>query len=126
MVIEAQKHTGKWVHLNHLLFLQFHEHAAYLVDSLWGAAGSELRDWETMTGFLLQEAGEEQGKSKDSSVRDYTKSLNHNVYNSCFCCTNEVGCICSPVCSFFSCLSDLLLPLPLCRQVWCMRRRGLS
>ncbi|XP_028271897.1 cohesin subunit SA-1 [Parambassis ranga] len=36
---------------------EFHEHAAYLVDSLWGAAGSELRDWETMTGFLLQEAG---------------------------------------------------------------------
>ncbi|XP_039975563.1 cohesin subunit SA-1 [Xiphias gladius] len=43
---------------------EFHEHGAYLVDSLWGVAGSELRDWETMTAFLLQEAGlmyEEEG-----------------------------------------------------------------
>ncbi|XP_034454234.1 cohesin subunit SA-1 [Hippoglossus hippoglossus] len=36
---------------------EFHEHGAYLVDSLWAVAGSELRDWETMTTFLLQEAG---------------------------------------------------------------------
>ncbi|KAL0973621.1 hypothetical protein UPYG_G00207250 [Umbra pygmaea] len=40
---------------------EFCEHGAYLVDSLWGAAGSELRDWETMTSQLLQEAGQEQG-----------------------------------------------------------------
>ncbi|KAK2848661.1 hypothetical protein Q5P01_008495 [Channa striata] len=43
---------------------EFHEHGAYLVDSLWGVAGSELRDWETITTFLLQEAGlvyEEEG-----------------------------------------------------------------
>ncbi|AWP11782.1 putative cohesin subunit SA-1-like [Scophthalmus maximus] len=43
---------------------EFHEHGSYLVDSLWGVAGSELRDWETMTAFLLQEAGlldEEEG-----------------------------------------------------------------
>ncbi|XP_051810659.1 cohesin subunit SA-1 [Acanthochromis polyacanthus] len=43
---------------------EFHEHGAYLVDSLWGVAGSELRDWETMTAFLLQDAGlmyEEEG-----------------------------------------------------------------
>uniref|UniRef100_A0A8P4KEU1 Cohesin subunit SA n=1 Tax=Dicentrarchus labrax TaxID=13489 RepID=A0A8P4KEU1_DICLA len=38
---------------------EFHEHGAYLVDSLWGVAGSELRDWETMTAFLLQDDGEE-------------------------------------------------------------------
>ncbi|XP_076732055.1 cohesin subunit SA-1 isoform X3 [Maylandia zebra] len=39
------------------LFIQseFHEHGAYLVDSLWHVAGSELRDWETMTTFLLQD-----------------------------------------------------------------------
>nr|XP_019937625.1 PREDICTED: cohesin subunit SA-1-like [Paralichthys olivaceus]XP_019937710.1 PREDICTED: cohesin subunit SA-1-like [Paralichthys olivaceus] len=36
---------------------EFHEHGAYLVDSLWAVAGSELRDWETMTTLLLQEAG---------------------------------------------------------------------
>ncbi|KAG7518889.1 cohesin subunit SA-1-like [Solea senegalensis] len=35
---------------------EFHEHGAYLVDSLWGVAGSELRDWDTMTAFLLHEA----------------------------------------------------------------------
>uniref|UniRef100_UPI003AB0B83D cohesin subunit SA-2-like n=1 Tax=Centroberyx gerrardi TaxID=166262 RepID=UPI003AB0B83D len=43
---------------------EFHEHGAYLVDSLWGVAGSELRDWETMTAFLLQKDGlmyEEEG-----------------------------------------------------------------
>nr|XP_020480414.1 cohesin subunit SA-1-like isoform X2 [Monopterus albus] len=42
---------------------EFHEHGAYLVDSLWSVAGSELRDWEAMT-LLLQEAGlmyEEEG-----------------------------------------------------------------
>lgn len=42
---------------------QYHEHAAYLVDSLWGVAVLELRDWETMTSLLLQENGEEQGMS---------------------------------------------------------------
>ncbi|XP_029369113.1 cohesin subunit SA-2 [Echeneis naucrates] len=43
---------------------EFHEHGAYLVDSLWGVAGSELRDWETMTALLLTESGllyEEEG-----------------------------------------------------------------
>uniref|UniRef100_A0A8C3A856 Cohesin subunit SCC3/SA HEAT-repeats domain-containing protein n=1 Tax=Cyclopterus lumpus TaxID=8103 RepID=A0A8C3A856_CYCLU len=39
---------------------EFHEHGAYLVDSLWGVARSELRDWETMTTLLLHESGEEQ------------------------------------------------------------------
>ncbi|CAB1337489.1 unnamed protein product, partial [Coregonus sp. 'balchen'] len=39
----------------------FHEHGAYLVDSLWGVAGSELRDWDTMTSLLVQEAGQGQG-----------------------------------------------------------------
>ncbi|XP_061642866.1 cohesin subunit SA-2 isoform X2 [Phyllopteryx taeniolatus] len=36
---------------------EFHEHGIYLVDSLWDAAGSELKDWECMTTLLLQEAG---------------------------------------------------------------------
>ncbi|XP_030251378.1 cohesin subunit SA-1 isoform X2 [Sparus aurata] len=36
---------------------EFHEHGAYLVDSLWSVAGSELRDWETMTTLLLQDTG---------------------------------------------------------------------
>ncbi|KAJ0049771.1 hypothetical protein NL108_003532, partial [Boleophthalmus pectinirostris] len=40
------------------------EHGAYLVDSLWNVAGSELRDWETMTAYLLSDTGildEEEG-----------------------------------------------------------------
>ncbi|XP_061581993.1 cohesin subunit SA-2 [Cololabis saira] len=36
---------------------QFHDHGAYLVDSLWAVAGSELRDWGTMTDVLLQDTG---------------------------------------------------------------------
>lgn len=48
----------------HSLSWQLHEHATYLVDSLWGVAGSELRDWETMTAFLLKDAGEEQGETE--------------------------------------------------------------
>ncbi|RVE67552.1 hypothetical protein OJAV_G00103820 [Oryzias javanicus] len=43
---------------------EFHEHGAYLVDSLWRVAASELRDWETMSAMLLQDAGlqyEEEG-----------------------------------------------------------------
>ncbi|XP_028315452.1 cohesin subunit SA-1 [Gouania willdenowi] len=33
---------------------EFHDHGAYLVDSLWSVAGSELKDWDTMTTLLLQ------------------------------------------------------------------------
>uniref|UniRef100_A0A3Q2QQQ3 Cohesin subunit SA n=1 Tax=Fundulus heteroclitus TaxID=8078 RepID=A0A3Q2QQQ3_FUNHE len=43
---------------------EFHEHGTYLVDSLWTVAGSELRDWATMTALLLQDYGlvyEEEG-----------------------------------------------------------------
>lgn len=42
----------------------FHEHGTYLVDSLWDVAGSELRDWETITSYLLLDRGlsdEEEG-----------------------------------------------------------------
>ncbi|XP_031654489.1 cohesin subunit SA-2 isoform X3 [Oncorhynchus kisutch] len=40
---------------------EFHEHGAYLVDSLWGVAGAELRDWDTMTSLLVQEADQGRG-----------------------------------------------------------------
>ncbi|KAM5173097.1 cohesin subunit SA-3 isoform 2-T2 [Mantella aurantiaca] len=33
------------------------EHAAYLVDSLWDSAGTQLKDWECQTDLLLTEAG---------------------------------------------------------------------
>ncbi|CAN8178588.1 unnamed protein product, partial [Coccothraustes coccothraustes] len=32
---------------------RLHEHAAYLVDSLWDCAGSRLRDWDAATALLL-------------------------------------------------------------------------
>ncbi|XP_056625345.1 cohesin subunit SA-3 [Triplophysa dalaica] len=39
---------------------KYHEHAAYLVDSLWDVAGAELKNWEVMTSLLLQEGGVEE------------------------------------------------------------------
>ncbi|KAM4675869.1 cohesin subunit SA-3 [Discoglossus pictus] len=36
---------------------ELHEHAAYLVDSLWECAGIQLRDWECQTDLLLEEEG---------------------------------------------------------------------
>uniref|UniRef100_A0A3P8URM5 Cohesin subunit SCC3/SA HEAT-repeats domain-containing protein n=1 Tax=Cynoglossus semilaevis TaxID=244447 RepID=A0A3P8URM5_CYNSE len=37
---------------------EFHEHATYLVDSLWDVAGSEMRDWDNMTSLLLHDTRE--------------------------------------------------------------------
>ncbi|KFR16107.1 Putative STAG3-like 1, partial [Opisthocomus hoazin] len=34
---------------------ELHEHAAYLVDSLWDCAGPRLRDWDTISALLLEE-----------------------------------------------------------------------
>uniref|UniRef100_A0A8B9ZTU7 Cohesin subunit SCC3/SA HEAT-repeats domain-containing protein n=1 Tax=Anas zonorhyncha TaxID=75864 RepID=A0A8B9ZTU7_9AVES len=41
---------------------KLHQHAAYLVDSLWDCAGTQLRDWDTAGGLLLEEAPEEGGQ----------------------------------------------------------------
>ncbi|XP_068919377.1 cohesin subunit SA-3 isoform X2 [Petaurus breviceps papuanus] len=40
---------------------ELHDHAAYLVDSLWDCAGPQLKDWESLTGLLLE---------KDQSLGD--------------------------------------------------------
>ncbi len=37
------------------LCFQLHEHAAYLVDSLWESSQELLKDWECMTELLLEE-----------------------------------------------------------------------
>ncbi|XP_063997136.1 cohesin subunit SA-3 [Pogoniulus pusillus] len=42
--------------LDFFLESQLHEHAAYLVDSLWDCAGARLRDWEGISSLLLQAA----------------------------------------------------------------------
>ncbi|XP_035170125.1 cohesin subunit SA-3-like, partial [Oxyura jamaicensis] len=41
---------------------ELHQHAAYLVDSLWDCAGARLRDWDTAGGLLLEEAPGEGGQ----------------------------------------------------------------
>ncbi|XP_007954074.1 cohesin subunit SA-3 [Orycteropus afer afer] len=33
---------------------ELHNHAAYLVDSLWDCAGSQLKDWDSLTSLLLE------------------------------------------------------------------------
>ncbi|XP_066498043.1 cohesin subunit SA-3 isoform X2 [Hoplias malabaricus] len=60
---EQEKCTVTFLNLLTSFYIQskYHEHAAYLVDSLWDVAGTELRNWETMTSLLLQERGEGQG-----------------------------------------------------------------
>ncbi|KAF7698315.1 cohesin subunit SA-1 isoform X2 [Silurus meridionalis] len=69
---EGEKGKRNVIFLNLLtcFFIQskYHEHAAYLVDSLWCVAMKELRDWETMTSLLLQENGEEQGLNDDEEA----------------------------------------------------------
>ncbi|XP_053505502.1 cohesin subunit SA-3 isoform X1 [Ictalurus furcatus] len=67
---EKQRRNVTFLNLLTCFFIQskYHEHAAYLVDSLWGVAVSELKDWETMTSLLLQENGEEQGLNDDEEA----------------------------------------------------------
>ncbi|XP_054028828.1 cohesin subunit SA-3 [Dryobates pubescens] len=42
--------------LDFFLESELHEHAAYLVDSLWDCAGHRLRDWDGISSLLLQGA----------------------------------------------------------------------
>ncbi|KAL6475866.1 hypothetical protein MHYP_G00143650 [Metynnis hypsauchen] len=65
-----EKRSVTFLNLLTSFFIQskYHEHAAYLVDSLWAVAGTELRDWETMTSLLLQERGEGQGLEDDEEA----------------------------------------------------------
>ncbi|KAL7861045.1 hypothetical protein AOLI_G00173940 [Acnodon oligacanthus] len=68
--VEHEKRSVTFLNLLTSFFIQskYHEHAAYLVDSLWAVAGTELRDWETMTSLLLQERGEGQGLEDDEEA----------------------------------------------------------
>ncbi|KAL7849918.1 hypothetical protein SRHO_G00192670 [Serrasalmus rhombeus] len=68
--VERKKRSVTFLNLLTSFFIQskYHEHAAYLVDSLWAVAGTELRDWETMTSLLLQERGEGQGLEDDEEA----------------------------------------------------------
>lgn len=50
---QAQK-TFIYLLLAFFMESEHHNHAAYLVDSLWDCAGSYLKDWESLTNLLLQ------------------------------------------------------------------------
>ncbi|KAJ6655567.1 hypothetical protein lerEdw1_005038 [Lerista edwardsae] len=56
---EEDRSEGTRVFLQLLLAFfiesQFHDHAAYLVDSLWDSAAALLKDWPVLTGLLLEE-----------------------------------------------------------------------
>ncbi|XP_063152835.1 cohesin subunit SA-3 [Candoia aspera] len=48
---------------------EFHDHAAYLVDSLWDCASALLKDWQVLTGILLEDSIEAGlGDVKESSL----------------------------------------------------------
>ncbi|NXS55892.1 STAG3 protein, partial [Brachypteracias leptosomus] len=47
---------------------QLHEHAAYLVDSLWDCAGPRLRDWDTISALLLEESPEGLGDRQEKAL----------------------------------------------------------
>ncbi|XP_030043058.1 cohesin subunit SA-3 isoform X2 [Microcaecilia unicolor] len=52
---------------------ELHEHAAYLVDSLWDWTGPLLKDWEGMTDLLLEEATDGQeglGDRQESALTE--------------------------------------------------------
>ncbi|KAM3840965.1 cohesin subunit SA-3 [Vipera latastei] len=66
-------HEGTRVFLQLLLVFfiesEFHDHAAYLVDSLWDCASVLLKDWQVLTGLLLEESPVEGlGDLKESSL----------------------------------------------------------
>ncbi|XP_030621225.1 cohesin subunit SA-1 [Chanos chanos] len=59
----SDKRRITFLNLLTCFFIQskYHEHGAYLVDSLWTVAGTELRDWDMMTSLLLHDKGDGQG-----------------------------------------------------------------
>ncbi|KAF4117237.1 cohesin subunit SA-1a [Onychostoma macrolepis] len=63
--------NGNLIRMLVLFFLEseLHEHAAYLVDSLWESSQELLKDWECMTELLLEEPvqGEEVLSDKQES-----------------------------------------------------------
>ncbi|XP_007444165.1 cohesin subunit SA-3 [Python bivittatus] len=69
----GEHHEGTRVFVQLLLVFfiesEFHDHAAYLVDSLWDCASALLKDWQVMTGLLLEESSVEGlGDLKESSL----------------------------------------------------------
>uniref|UniRef100_A0A8C6V1X0 Cohesin subunit SA n=1 Tax=Neogobius melanostomus TaxID=47308 RepID=A0A8C6V1X0_9GOBI len=63
--------NGNLIRMLVLFFLEseLHEHAAYLVDSLWESSQELLKDWECMTELLLEEPVQgEEGKIRTALI----------------------------------------------------------
>lgn len=54
-VLFCKQYQWSIPHLFEHLFHQLHEHAAYLVDSLWECGAELLKDWECMISLLLDD-----------------------------------------------------------------------
>lgn len=48
-------HDSLYYESNMFFYPQLHEHAAYLVDSMWDCAAEILKDWDCMISLLLDE-----------------------------------------------------------------------
>ncbi|XP_062405700.1 cohesin subunit SA-1 [Sardina pilchardus] len=68
--VGAEKRHETFLNLLTNFFIQskYHEHGEYILDSLWDVAGTELRDWDTMTSMLLQERDEEEALGDDEEA----------------------------------------------------------
>lgn len=62
-------------------YLQLHEHAAYLVDSLWECGAELLKDWECMISLLLDDPlpGEEGTSPVFTSLRFSQEANEHKL-----------------------------------------------
>uniref|UniRef100_A0A8D0APE8 Cohesin subunit SA n=1 Tax=Sander lucioperca TaxID=283035 RepID=A0A8D0APE8_SANLU len=62
--------NGNLIRMLVLFFLEseLHEHAAYLVDSLWESSQELLKDWECMTELLLEEAVQGEEDRQESAL----------------------------------------------------------
>uniref|UniRef100_A0AAZ3RTP5 Cohesin subunit SA n=1 Tax=Oncorhynchus tshawytscha TaxID=74940 RepID=A0AAZ3RTP5_ONCTS len=62
--------NGNLLRMLVLFFLEseLHEHAAYLVDSLWESSQELLKDWECMTELLLEEPVQGEEDRQESSL----------------------------------------------------------
>lgn len=71
-------------------YLQLHEHAAYLVDSLWECGAELLKDWECMISLLLDDPlpGEEGASLVLTSLHFSHEANEHEWMNEFFflCC----------------------------------------
>uniref|UniRef100_A0AAR2LTA2 SCD domain-containing protein n=1 Tax=Pygocentrus nattereri TaxID=42514 RepID=A0AAR2LTA2_PYGNA len=72
--------NGNLIRMLVLFFLEseLHEHAAYLVDSLWDSSQDLLKDWECMTEVLLEEPV--QGEEVYSALLHSHCTLHTTVY----------------------------------------------